>query len=319
MATIDKLMLDKIAVKMKKFNMKEIQHLLKILPLNLEWNGLTDLMTELRLRLNVTNVVSVVQYYLKELESIEATYYRVLLVDAIYHQRSQWWTVSIDKVNKRFLDKRIIQKNVQSMMVKMNIQAITYVMQFNSLFWVLINITENKGKKTKLKLNNPNFFTIAPGSVGHIFHRPRKIDDRLLKIVSKAVGANKYKPYALSGKDLQSMVNLLEDKNKENDQSNLPELLNNYQEEDVKEYVQKLFGDKRRILNSFVMNFSTDLKNQTNPEEKMFKAQVQLKGDSVIDGIKEMMLLGVLQPPYPEWVTRLPFLGKNSVNINLRL
>lgn len=319
MATLEKLMLNKIVMKMKRFNMNEIQHLLKILPLNLDWNDITNLVIELRLRLTVANVVSIVQYYLKEMESIEATYYRVLLADAIYHQRTQWWTVTIDKVTKRFLDKRIIQNNIESMLIKMSIKAITYVMELNKFFWILINVNETKGRKTTLKLNNPYFFTIAPGKVCHIFHRPRNIDNRLMKIVSKAVGAKKYKIHALSGKDLYSMVNFMEDKNKENDQGNVQALFNSYKEEDVKEYVQKLFGNNCRILNEFTININTDLTkiNKINPDEKIYNTQVQLKGDSIIDGIKEMMLLGVLQPPYPDWVTRLPYLGKNNVNINL--
>jgi hypothetical protein len=319
MATLETLMLNKIIMQMKRFNINEIQHLLRILPLNLEWNEITNLVTELRLRLTVANVVSIIHYYLKEMESIEATYYRVLLADAIYHQRSLWWTVTIDKVNKRFLDKRIIQKNIQFMLVKMSIEAITYVMESNKLFWILININETKEKKTTLKLNNPYFFTIAPGKVCHIFHRPRNIDNRLMKIVSKAVGASKFKLYALSGKDLYSMKHFMEDKNKENNKGNVQTLLNSDKEEDVKEYVQKLFGNNSRILNKFTININIDLTkfNQINSEENISNTQIQLKGDSIIDGIKEMMLLGVMQPPYPDWVTRLPYLGKNSVNINL--
>lgn len=320
MATLEKLMLNKIVMKMKRFNMNEIQHLLKILPLNLEWNDITKLVTELRMRLTVVNVVSIVQYYLKDKESIEESYYRVILVDAIYHQRCQWWTVSIDKITKRFLDKRIIQNNIQSILVKMGIKAITYVMKVNTLFWILININETIGKKTSLKLKNPCFFTIAPGNVSHIFHRPRNIDNRLLKTVSKAVGAKKYKPYALCGKDLQSMVKLLEDKNKDNNEGNVVAQLNSYKEDDVKEYVEQLFGNKCRILNELTLNINTDSTklNQINVEENICKTQIKLKGDNIIEGIKEMMLLGVLQPPYPDWVTRLPFLGKNIVNINLQ-
>lgn len=319
MASLENLMLDKIVMKMKRFNMNEIQQLIKILHLNLEWKDVVNLVSKCRLRLNIANIVYVVHEHLKESESIKETYHRVLLVDAIYHQSSYWWTVSIDKVKKRLLDKEIIRNNIQSMMDKMNIKAITYVMKCNQQFWVLINVNETKRKKTNLKLNNPYFFTIAPGVVFHIFHRPQNTDSRLLKIVVKSVGATKSKPYELSGKHLQSMVSLLEDKNKVNDQENIQELSNNYKEDDVREYIQQLFGNKRRVLNQFTINVESDISafSNTNPVGKMCKTKIELKGDNIIECVKDMMLSGVLQPPYPDWVIKLPVLGKNSVNIDI--
>lgn len=314
-------MLEKIVVKMKRFNMSETKQLIKILHLNLEWIDITKLVAECRLRLSVPNVVSVVHEFLKRSELIQETYHRVLLVDTIYHQNSHWWTVSLDKVNKRLLDKldkEKVRNNIQAMLDKLNIKGITYVMKYNQLFWVLINITETKNSKTGPKLNTPCFFTIAPGKVCHIFHKPQNIDKRLLKIVVKSIGANKSKPYALSGKHLPSMINLLEDKNKENVEK--LELFDNYREEDVQDYVQKLFGNKRRILNQFTINVQSDMSvfSNTNPIGKMCKTKVELKGDNIIDGVKDMMLSGVLSPPYPSWVTQLPVLGKNCVDIEIR-
>lgn len=258
---------------------------------------------------------------------IEETYSRVLLVDAIYHQNSQWWTMSVDKVNKRLLDKEIIRHNIQSMLDKSNIKGVSYVMKYGDLFWVLI-ITSEKGnrKKTNVKLSTPNFFTIAPGNVFHVFHRPHIINNRLLKIVIKSVGANKFKSYPLSGKNLQSMVHFLGDKDKEKE--NVQELSNNYKEEEVRAYVQQLFGNKCRILNQFIINVESDLSmfsntgsnsnsNSAGRTNKINKSKIELKADSIIDGIKDMILTGVLTPPYPDWVTKLPVLGKNNVHIKL--
>lgn len=156
----------------------------------------------------------------------------------------------------------------------------------------------------------------------HVFYRSQIIDSRLLKIVIKSVGANKSKPYALSGKHLQSMVNLLEDKDKdkENGQENVQLLTNNYKEEDVREYVKQLFGDKQRILNQFTINVESDMSvfSSTDPVGKTCKTKVVLTGDSVIDSVKDMMLSGVFEPPCPDWVTKLPVMGKNSININIR-
>jgi len=321
MATLEKLMLDKILMKMKRFNMNELKQLFKILHLNLEWKDIINLVSECRLRLSVANVVSVVHQHLKDSDSIDETYHRVLLVDTIFHQNSQWWTVTIDKVNKQLLDKEIIRNNIEAMLNKLNIKAITYVMKCNQLFWVLIDINETKRKQTTVKLNNPYFFTIAPGKVFHVFHKPQNIDNRLLKIVIKSVGASKCKPYSLSGKHLPSMVSLLEDKNRGNEKNKkLPTLVNNYNEEDVQEYVQQLFGEKCRVLNEFTINVESDMSvfSNSNPAGKMCKTKVVLKGESIIDGVKDMMLSGVLQPPYPDWVTKLPVLGKNSVNINVQ-
>lgn len=320
MATLENLMLGKITMKMKKFNMNEIQQLLKILHLNLEWKDITNLMTECRLRMTIANVVSIVHQFLKDSETIEETYYRVLLVDAIYHQNTQWWTVSIDKVNKRLLDKEIIRNNIQTILDKLNIKANTYVMTCNQLFWVLINC-EIKRKQTSLKLNSPYFFTIAPGKIFHIFHRPQNVDNRLLKAVIKSIGANKSKPYALSGKHLQSMVNMLEDKTRKENQTNVQKLVNNYKEEDVQEYVQQLFGNKVRVMNQFTINVESDMSifNNTDMDDKISITKVELKGDNIINGVKDMMLSGILQPPYPDWVIQLPVLGKNCVNINKAL
>ncbi|XP_015377297.1 PREDICTED: uncharacterized protein LOC107171558 [Diuraphis noxia] len=272
MATLEKLMLDKILMKMKRFNMNELKQLFKILHLNLEWKDIINIVTECRLRLSVANIVSVVHQHLKDSDSIDETYHRVLLVDAIFHQNSQWWTVTIDKVNKQLLDKEI-------------------------------------------------FFTIAPGKVFHVFHKPQNIDNRLLKIVIKSVGASKCKPYSLSGKNLPSMVSLLEDKNRGNEKNKeIPTLLNNYKEEDVQEYVQQLFGEKCRVLNEFTINVESDMSvfSNSNLAGKICKTRVVLKGESIIDCVKDMMLSGVLQPPYPDWATKLPVLGKNCVNINVQ-
>lgn len=322
MATLEELMLEKTIIKMKRFSLNETQQLLKILHLNLEWKDIIKLVSECRMRLNVANVVSIIHQYLKKSELIEETYHRVLLVDTIFHQSSQWWTVSINKVKENLLDKEKIRSNIQAMLDKLNIEGTTYVMKFNRLFWVLININKTKITKNGPKLNTPNFFTIAPGKVFHIFHKPQNIDDRLLRIVTKSIGANKCKPYALSGKHLPSMVHLLEDKNKENEEesSHVLSLANNYKEEDVRIYVQNLFGDKRPILNQFTINVESDLSvlSNSNMIGKMCKTKVELKGENIIDGVKDMMLSGVLQPPYPDWVTKLPVLGKNSVNIDIR-
>lgn len=322
MASLDKLMLDKVAIKMKRFNMQEMQQLIKILHLNLGWTDIVNLVSECRMRLTVSNVVSIVKHHLKDGERIEETYHRVLLVDAIFHKSSHWWTVSVDKVNKRLLDKERIRNNIQTVLDKLNISAMTYVMKCTELFWVLINIKDTKKKNTSQKLDKPYFFTISPGKVFHVFYRPQIIDSRLLKIVIKSVGANKCKPYALSGKHLQSMVNLLEDKDKdkENGQENVQLLTNNYKEEDVREYVKQLFGDKQRILNQFTINVESDMSvfSSTDPVGKTCKTKVVLTGDSVIDSVKDMMLSGVFEPPYPDWVTKLPVMGKNSININIR-
>jgi len=300
--------------------MNELKQLFKILHLNLEWKDIMNIVSECRLRLSVANVVSVVHQHLKDSDYVHETYHRVLLVDAIFHQRSQWWTVTIDKVNKQLLDKEIIRNNIEAMLNKFNIKAITYVMKCNNLFWVLIDINETKRKQATVKLNNPYFFTIAPGEVFHVFYKPQNIENRLLKIVIKSVGASKSKAYSLSGKHLPSMVSLLEDKNRGNEKNKeVPTLLNNYKEEDVQEYVQKLFGEKRRVLNEFTINVESDMSvfSNSNPVGKMCKTKVVLKGDSIIDGVKDMMLSGVLQPPYPDWVIKLPVLGKNCVNINV--
>jgi len=321
MATLEKLMLDKILLKMKRFNMNELQQLCKILHLNLEWKDIINLVSECRMRLSVANVVSVIHQHLKDSESIEETYHRVMLVDTIFHQNSQWWTVTIDKVNKQLLDKEIIRNNIEAMLNKLNIKSITYVMKCNKLFYVLIDVNETKRKQTTIKLNNLYFFTIAPGKVFHVFYKPQNIENRLLKIVIKSIGASKYKPYSLSGKHLQSMVNLLEDKNRNNEKNTkVPILVDNHKEEDVQEYVQQLFGEKCRVLNQFTINVESDLSvfSNNSPAGKICKTKVVLKGDSVIDGVKDMMLSGILQPPYPDWATRLPVLGKNCVNINIR-
>ncbi|XP_050436337.1 uncharacterized protein LOC126843069 [Adelges cooleyi] len=321
MATTEKLMLNKIAVKMKRFNMSEIQQLLKILHLNLEWKNVVELVEKCRMRLNVTNVVNVIFQYLKDKESIMEVYHRVLLVDVIYHQSGSWWTVTIDKVKQNLLDKERIRNNIQAMLDKLNINAITYVMKFNQFFWVLVDKTEIN-KKTKLKLNVPSFFTIPASNVSHIFHKPRNIDGTLLKIVIKSVGGSRSKPYPLSGKNLLSMVSLLEDKNKENEENDVHRtaLTNNYRDEDVREYIGQLFGTKKRVLNSFTINVESDLSmfGNGNLPGKMCKTRIELKADNVIEGVKDMMLSGVLQPPYPDWVTKLPVLGKNCVNINMR-
>ncbi|VVC39881.1 Hypothetical protein CINCED_3A025514 [Cinara cedri] len=326
MEVIEKLMLDKIVIKMKRFKMNEIQQLFKILHFNLEWNQIVSMVADCRLRLSVGNIVCVINEYLKSKQMlIEETYHKVLLVDAIYHQSNQWWTVSIDKVNKRLLDKEIIRNNIQSMLDKINIKGICYVMKYGDLFWVLINISENaKKKRTSVKLGIPHLFTIAPGNVFHVFHRPQNIDNRLLKIVIKSVGANKFKSYPLTGKNVQSMIHFLGDKDKEKE--NVQELSNNFKEEDVKAYVQKLFGTKRRILNQFTINVesflpvysNTSSSSNNNSVGKVNKSKIELKAESIIDGVKDMILAGILTPPYPDWVTKLPALGKNNVHIEIR-
>lgn len=65
MEAINKLMLDKTVIKMKKFNMKEIQQLFKILRVNLEWNDIISMVAKCRLRLCVGNVACVIDEYLK--------------------------------------------------------------------------------------------------------------------------------------------------------------------------------------------------------------------------------------------------------------
>jgi len=311
--TLEKMMLDKTAVKMKRFNINEIKQLFKFLHLDLEWKDIVKLVSDCRLRLSVPNIVSVVYQYLKDSsDSIEEIYHRVLLVDAIYHQNSLWWTVSVDKVNKHCLEKEIIRDNIQAMLDKLNINATTYVMKCNKLFWVLINTS--KKKNTSPKLNVPIFFTIVPGKVFYVFHRPQKVDSRLLKTVIKSIGAKKYEPYELSGKHLQSMVNLLKNKNKENNQNNALELSNNNKEVDVQEYAQQLFGKRWQVLNQFTINFS--MLSNSNPPGKTCKTRVELSGSNIIDGVKDMMLSGILQPPYFSWVTKLPVLGKNCVHID---
>lgn len=316
MAGVEKLMLDKIVMKMKRFNLDQLQQLIKILHLTLDWKDIVNMVSECRLRLTISNIVSVVHHFIKDSDSIEEIYHRVLLVDVIYHQTGQWWTVSVDKVNKRLLDKEKIRNSIQSMLDKLNMKAIAFVMKYNQLFWVYINISEKKFKKNSVKLSSPNFFTIAPGKVFHVFYKPQNIDDRLLKVVIKSIGANKCKSYELSGTHVQSMVNLINNKNKENHQDNV-QILANYMEEDVQEYVQRLFGDKCQLLNKFTINMERDLSavNHTNLDGKMCKSKIELNGNNVINGIKDMMLSGVFEAPYPDWVTRLPVLGKNCVNI----
>jgi len=272
------------------------------------------------LRLTIPNIVSVVHQFLKDNDSIDEVYYRVFLVDAIYHQKVNWWTVSVEKVNKYLLEKEIIRNNIQVMLNQLNIKAITYVMKYDQLFWILININESKEKSTNSKLKTPFFFTIAPGKVSHIFYRPQNVNNKFIKIVMKSIGAKHYKPYELTGKHLQSMINVLQDKNKENE-LNPQELSNNFKEENVRKYVQQLFGDKPCLLDRFIINVESDYSmfSNTYPPGKICKTKVELRGDSVIDGIKDMMLSGILQPPYANWIKRLPVLGRNSININLRL
>lgn len=320
MANLEKLMLDKTVIKMKRFKINEFQQIFKFLHLDLEWKDVVKQVSKCRLRLNIVNVVSVIHQYLKDSNLIEETYLRVMLADAIYHQNSQWWTVTMNTINKRLLEKEIIRNNIQAMLNKLNINAVTYVMHYDKMFWVLINMNESKKNNINPKLKTPYFFTITTGKVFHVFHRPQNVDNRLLKIVIKSVGAKKCKSYDLSGKHLQSMVNLLEDRNKENKQENLQKLPDNYKVENVQEYVQQLFGNKQQVLNNFTINVESDysMLSNTNPYVKTCKTKVELKGNSIISGVKDMMLSGVLQPPYSDWVMKLPVLGKNSVHVDIR-
>lgn len=213
------------------------------------------------------------------------------------------------------------------MLDKINIKGISYVMKHNNLFWVLINTSGNaKKKKTSVNLSTPHLFTIVPGNVSYVFHRPQNIENRLLKIVIKSVGANIFKSYPLTGKNLQSMIHFLGDKNKEKE--NLQELSNNFIEKDLRAYVQQLFGNEFIKLNQFIINVESDLfmfgttsrSNNNNSDgeiNKINKSKIELKANNIIDGIKDMIFTGVLTPPYPDWVTKLPVLGKNNVQIKL--
>lgn len=221
-------------------------------------------------------------------------------------------------MNKHLLDKEGIRYNIQVVLDRLKINAITYVMKCKKLFWVLINIKNTK-KKNSQEFDKQYFFTILPGKVFHVFYRPQIIDRRVLNIVIKSIGANKSKPYALYGKHLQSLVNLLEDK--DNEQDNLQLLTSNYKEEDVRGYIKQLFGEKQCIINQFTINIESDMSvfSNTNPVGEMCKTKVQLTSDSVFGSVKDMILSGVIQPPYPDWVSKLPVLGKNTVNVNIHL
>lgn len=315
--TLETMMLEKTAKKMKMFSINEIQKLFKILHLGLKWNDIVKQVSMCRLRLTIPNIVSVIHQYLKtSSDTIEETYHTVLLVDAIYHQTKLWWTVSVDGVKKRLLEQKIIQNNIQAMLDKLNINAATYVIECNKLFWVMINERKNKSN-TNPKLNIPLFFTIAPGKELHVFHRPQKVNPEFLNIVVKSIGAKKYKPYELSGKHLQSMVNSLKNKNKENDQNIAQELPNIYKEADVQICVNRLFGNRQQVLDKLTINVESDypISNNTDPSEQTCKTKFELSGTNVVDGVKDMMLSGVIQPPYPSWVIQLPVLSKNSIDI----
>lgn len=312
---------------MKRFSMVELQQLLKVLHLNMKWEDVVNEVSNCRKRLSVKNVVDVVHQYLKDKGLlIKETYHRVLLVDAIFHQSSQWWTMTVDKVNQSFLDKETIRNNVQAILNKLNIRAITYVMLYDELFWVLINNTHDnngtKGHKTSTaKLNSPCFFTVAPGRVFHVFHRPQKVDNRLLKTVIKSIGANKFKPYPLSGKHLQSMVGLLADKeNKQGNDVKNDDGAPTKEGDNVQEYVDRLYGDKCRLLNQFMINAECEsllFDNAVDSEDMTYKTRVELKGDNVMKGVKDMMLSGALQLPYPSWAKNLPQMGTNCVDVKI--
>jgi len=329
-ATVEKLMLKTIASKMKRFSMAQLPDVLKFLHLNMNWEELMDKVSDCRLRPTVTNVVAVVQQYLHDRELlIEGTYHRLLLVDAIIHKSGFWWTMTVDKVNPSFLDKKTIRNNIQAMLNKLNIRAITYVMSYDELFWVLINtVHDNNGTKRRktstVKLNSPCFFTVAPGPVSYLFHRPHKVDNRLLKIMMKSIGATKCNPYPLSGKDLQSMVGLLADKEnkQDNDHDENDHGVPTEEGENVQEYVDRLFGDKCRVLNHVMINAECEsllFDNAADLEGTTHKIQVELKGDNVMKGVRDMMLSGALQLPYPSWAKKLPQIGTNCVDVKIHV
>jgi len=328
-SAVEELMLKKVVTKMKRFCMNELERLLKILHLDMEWKDLMDKMCECRMRPTVKNAVSVLHQYLANNGSmIERTYHLVLLVDAIFHNSGYWWTVTVDKVNRRLLDKETIRNNVQAMLDKLNIRAIAYAMRCDQLFWVLINAvpggTDDGAIRRNTtggpaKLSNPCLFAVAPGRVFRVFHRPQNVDGKLLKVVVKSIGANKSKPYALFGKSPRSMVNLLADKDNEQQQQQggKDDGAPTKEGDDVHEYVGRLFGDKRRVLNQFTINAQSDPSLFDDADNQPFKVKVNLKADNVVDGIRDMMLSGVLQPPYPSWATKLPVTGKNCVNFSV--
>lgn len=68
--------------------------------MNIGWNDMiTRVVAENRLKLRIGNVLNIIYEHLKGTGRvlIENTYYQVLLVDAVYRQKNQWWTVAVEK------------------------------------------------------------------------------------------------------------------------------------------------------------------------------------------------------------------------------
>lgn len=319
MESIGKLMLDKITALLKRFSVNELQHLNKILIRNLDWNYIARTVTENRYRMNVGNVVSIINDHLigGDRELIRNTYYRVLLADAVYHHRSQWRTVIVDKINGRLLNKAIIMHGIRYMLDTMQIDGITYVMKCDDLFAVSIDIV---GSETGVKLTAPHVFAVASGNGSSlVFYKSRRIVNLLMNVVVGSVGAKKFQPYPLTGKNIRSMVDILEDRDEK--ENNTQILVT----KDTGTDIQQLYFNKRRILDRFTIH-AQSFRNRNNDNNsnsghvgsvgKIDKFKIELKASSVTNGHRDMILTAVLTPPYPDWVTNLPFLGTNSITLS---
>lgn len=314
MESIEKLMLDKITVVLKRFSVNEIRQLNKILIINLDWNDIARMVTKNRLRMNVGNVVGIINEHLNgsDRELIKNTYYRVLLADAVCHHRSQWRTVSVDKIKRRLLDKAIIKNRIRSMMGKMQTNGIIYVMKYDDMFMVSIDIVGSEtDEETVVKLSTPHLFAIASGNGSQVFYKSRRIVNFLMNIVVRSVGANKFQPYPLTGKNVRSMIHFLEDKD-ENETNAQMLAVKRSGKDRTRTDIQQLYFNKRQKLDRFTVHVESvhDYSNKIN------KLKVELIASSITNGIRDMILAAVLTPPYPDWVIKLPFLGTNNITLS---
>ncbi|KAK7572146.1 hypothetical protein V9T40_014618 [Parthenolecanium corni] len=248
----------------------------------------------------------------------------------LYSHKKTWYSVSMrqenqipdsdlaDNIKRKFLEKKI----------KMNIHTDVS----GNVRWFALLVCQKK-RNGDIALKRPVYIA-RPLNTSYLFYSPSRTTPDFLQILVKAFGYDTHKVLKLNGKDIPSLLSMLE-RRKNADQVRvrtslaLKNITDNVavkssrgidfcQDKMRSDHAKEILGNEPIQLENLVVNVNSEWRGlRTLPEAEGEKFDISMKigSKNVHSSLEELIKAGVISPPYPVWLKEFFISGKNVLSI----
>ncbi|CAH1395976.1 unnamed protein product [Nezara viridula] len=331
--------LDKVLCLLKKFRAEELPKVLESAFGSNFWKDIKDFALNRKISLsNSRNVAMICLNIYKAQEPTTADIQKVLwylnFFDVSCHSTVTWkCALLLDRIDKFPTDlEDLRRKIIQSYRCEARDVEMILTLK-EDLIWLMV--IEKKITKKGIKFGKP-FFVVINISLDkqYIFFHPGFENDSSndvnhLMLISMALGYEKYREVSFEGKDVKSLFEMIKRHNTQQNQIAVFQPKKVLMEENVMDFTQG--KDRSNYAENVLPPGLTNLSEFTVHSRIEWRGDMPLcrrclvvtqlrirtkgRSSSVETVLRELIALGLVSIPVPHYISRLPYLNRNVVQI----